>query len=116
MNRGEQRAAWLAGHRGESSGSLASGGSGGGPARPSINLHVDELRLEGFPRSGRNAIGDAMQVELTALLVDRGLPAALREAHGVRVLATPEIQVSPASGPAAIGRAIANSVYRGGGK
>jgi hypothetical protein len=48
-----------------------------------IELHIEELLLQGFDPRDREAIGRAVQLELTRLLTEHGMPQAL--AQGVIV-------------------------------
>jgi len=54
-----------------------------GVERPAaIELHVEELVLEGFAPAERHAVADAFERELSRLLAERGLPAAQVAAGG----------------------------------
>jgi hypothetical protein len=42
--------------------------------KPNIELHIEELVLHGFKPGDRHRIGEAVERELTRLLVEQGLP------------------------------------------
>jgi hypothetical protein len=118
VNRGERRAAWTAAHRaGPSADRPTLGGgrlfSGVPPAKPAIRVEIGALVLHGFPRASRHEIGDALQTELTRLIVAGGVPAAYLLADGTRRMTAPDAQTPSTATPAAIGREIAGSIYRG---
>ena len=88
---------------------------------PAINLHIAKLVLDGFRPADRQRIADGVQRELARLLAERGVPPALL-AHGtaavIDVAALPRgVALGAATGGAlgadAIGRHIADAVYRG---
>jgi len=82
----------------------------GRPAPPSIELSIDELVLHGFEPAQRYAIGEALQHELTRLLIQQGRPSAISEAIEIEHLNAGSINVVR-SDVKATGRAIARAVY-----
>jgi hypothetical protein len=85
-------------------------------SQPSIELHIEELVLHGFPLSDRYAIGDAVERQLAQLLGEQGVPSSLRSES-----ATDEIRGASFNTPhnakaSAIGRQIAQAVYQRFGK
>jgi len=95
-----------------------------GPAEPalpparstdSIELHIEEVTLRGFPYEERHAIAEGVQQELTRLLSERGLPLGLDVltnadvAHGY---AGP-VSVSRETPGSTIGTRIAGAFYPG---
>ncbi|HWC95657.1 MAG TPA: hypothetical protein VG456_02875 [Candidatus Sulfopaludibacter sp.] len=74
-----------------------------------VELHIEELVLDGFSRRDRFSIADAVERELTRLIAEQGLqrPASVESVDGGR------FKTAPAAKPHAIGAQVANSVYRG---
>ena len=75
-----------------------------------VSLHVEALRLHGFPPAHRARIGAAFERELSALL-GAELPAALGAARHVRALPRVEFRAPGHAGPEAVGAAVARAVY-----
>ena len=48
-----------------------------------VELHIEELVLHGFPTRDRYGIAEAIQRELTRLLIEHGVPEALRQGGDV---------------------------------
>jgi hypothetical protein len=44
--------------------------------RPDVSVHIDELILRGVAPAERHRIGEAVRLELTRLIAERGLPAS----------------------------------------
>lgn len=85
-------------------------------ARPDLTLHIDALRLEGFPPAQQTAIAAAIERELGRLLAERGLPAAWQDgaAHGhIPHLDGGSFTGAADATPHAIGAQIASAVYEG---
>lgn len=84
-----------------------------------IELHIEELLLDGFPRDDRAAIAAALQQELTRLLTEEGIPrslyATLKAGQGGQVevgrLNASAREISPTQKAETIGSQIARSVY-----
>ena len=84
-----------------------------------IELHVEELVLEGFAPAERHAVADAFERELSRLLSEHGLP----DSHGLpdphaRGAEAPSldagsVRLAPGTRPAAAGAQIARAVYGG---
>ena len=81
--------------------------------RPSIDLQIDELILNGFPVSDRRSIGTAVERELGRLLSERGLPAALWQGGDRSSLDGASIEVRPNTRPEVVGVQVGQAVYRG---
>jgi hypothetical protein len=77
-----------------------------------IELHVEELVLHGVNPSDGQAVGEAVRAELSRLLTEQGLPAALLADSGVEVLRT-EFTSAPGARGATLGSGVARAVYRG---
>lgn len=81
--------------------------------QPSVELHIEELMLEGFAPSDRYLIGEAIQRELTRLLTEQEAAPALRHTSQVEYLNTSMSYRSADSTPEENGASIAQSVYGG---
>lgn len=78
-----------------------------------IELHIEELVLEGFPPGDRRHIAAAVQAELTRLFMEQGLPPALSAGTAVPSLDAGAFHMAPDTKPAAVGQQIAGNVYNG---
>jgi hypothetical protein len=78
-----------------------------------MELHIDQLVLEGFPRLNRAELGMALQTELSCLLGERGLPRAQHEDQShARVDGGSFHLNAPADAPA-LAAQIAQAIYGG---
>jgi hypothetical protein len=77
----------------------------------SIELHIDELVLEGFAPGERYRIGDAVQQELTRLLTTQGLN--MTHSAEIEQLRVNAAGVNPRVASATNGEHIARAVYEG---
>lgn len=80
---------------------------------PSVELHVEELVLEGFPAMDRAQLGAVVQQELTRLFAERGVPAGLAQGGEFARLDSGGFHVAPGSNVQVIGSQIAQAVYGG---
>ena len=48
-----------------------------------VDLHIDELLLDGFAPAERRRVGAALASELERLLTERGVPEALRRGEAI---------------------------------
>jgi len=78
-----------------------------------VDLHIEELVLEGFRPSDRHRIGAAVERELGRLLAERGVPAALTTNADVPRLEGRSFTAPAGARPEAVGRQIAGAVYGG---
>jgi len=78
-----------------------------------IDLHVEELILEGFPVADRQVIGIAFRAELTRLLTDQGLPTDKAVSRQVAALSARPITITAGARPEAVGIQTARAVYQG---
>jgi hypothetical protein len=76
--------------------------------KPSTNLHIKELVLDGFNPADRHRIGDAVQSELVRLLAIRGIAA---EAADIPHINVGEFQPAPGARAEALGAQIAKNVH-----
>jgi hypothetical protein len=81
--------------------------------RPSFELQIDELVLHGFGTRQRYAIQDAVERELTRLLVEHGSPTELTRDVEIAYLKGGEINVSPESNGETTGIQLARIIYGG---
>lgn len=112
MNRGQQRARWLARHRMRGANPDSENKAAG---NPNVNLRIEELVLHGFSITSRHSIGDATQHELVHLIRTSGLP--LRGAQGdLSRLDGGSFHATSATKPDAIGSLIAKAIHGGRGQ
>jgi hypothetical protein len=129
MNRAERRADFLSRHRQSRAGlvnepanqSTANARNQAGSAamldRPrasNVQLHIEELVLNGFAPHDRYLIGDAVQHELARLFTERGVPAHLMDRGRATRLDAGSFSVRAETKTHAIGAQIAGAVYGGG--
>lgn len=80
-----------------------------------INLHIERLVLDGVniePRH-RSLLQQAVQTELTRLLVTGGLSQDFAGGFAVPRISAPSIPLAADNQPTQLGQQIARSVYRG---
>ncbi len=77
----------------------------------SVELHIEELVLDGF--SGHNDIKDAIEIELSRMLREEGLPQSLAQSTEIERLQGGKFDVKEGSKYDAIGAAVARSIYGG---
>jgi hypothetical protein len=80
---------------------------------PSIELHIEELVLHGFPSSDRHRIGEALQRELTRLFMDEQTPPALAKSAEIERLNGGSFQTTATARPEATGAQVARAVFGG---
>ncbi len=78
-----------------------------------IELHIDELTLHGFPQLDRDQLDAAVRMELTRLLTERGVPAQLRQAVEVVALPANALTVASTASASTLGVRIAQAIYGG---
>lgn len=78
-----------------------------------IDLHIEELVLEGFPAGDRVRIGEAVGAELARLLSAPDATGVLTALDGGARLSGGSFEVVPGAGPEWIGAQVARSAYRG---
>jgi len=81
--------------------------------RANLELHIEELILEGVAPRHRGRIGRAVRLELTRLLAEEGAPPLLRREG--RIARLDGSSIAPARGetPEATGNKLARAVYGG---
>ena len=78
-----------------------------------IELHIEELVLEGFEQVDRYRIAEAVERELTHLFTERGIQPSLAGGGEINYLDGGAFQIAPNSRPEAIGAKVAQAVYGG---
>ena len=78
-----------------------------------IDLHIEELVLEGFRASDRHRIGAAVERELTRLLMERGLPPGLAAGGETAKLDGGSLEMKPGGRAEGVGRQVGNAIYGG---
>lgn len=78
-----------------------------------IKLNINELVLHGFSPLDRYRIGRAVELELTRLLTERGLPSSLSKGGEFASIDGGTFSFASNSGAEAIGSQVARSVYEG---
>ena len=80
---------------------------------PSVDLHIHELVLNGFPPAHRYAIGDAVERELTRLFTEQGTPMEIMRDVEIAHLNGGAINVKPGSNAETTGIQLARAIYGG---
>jgi len=78
-----------------------------------IDLHIEELVLEGFPSADRHSIAAGVERELTQLLGERGVPRSLGRGGAIASIDGGAFQLAPGSKAETIGAQVARKVYGG---
>lgn len=81
-----------------------------------IDLHIEELVLDGFPPGDRHRIGAALERELARLLSEageRGVPESWAGGGEAARLDGGTFEAKPGARPERVGAQIAQSVFRG---
>jgi len=81
--------------------------------RYNVELSIDEIVLHGFAQHDRHAIKEAIQTELTRLLMEQGVSPTLNQGHEAAKVDAGTITVQPGMRPDAIGTQVARSIYKG---
>ncbi len=77
-----------------------------------IELHIEELILDGFASPDRAAIAEAVQRELTRLLMEDGL-ASWMDGSAAPVVNVGSFEIAPGAALDIVGRQVAQAVYGG---
>lgn len=81
--------------------------------RSSVELHIEELVLQGFDPAHRYTIGDAVECELARLITEQGEPMAITHDVAIAHLNGGTINMKPGSNGEAAGIQLARIVYGG---
>lgn len=79
----------------------------------SVDLHIEEMMLHGFPAADRYRIGDAVRQELSRLLAEPDGTETLVQSGYRSMIDAGSIKVEPSMTPEAIGGIIAQSLHKG---
>ena len=79
----------------------------------SVELHIEELVLDGFAPGERYAIGDAVEREVARLLREQGIPISLRSENATDKIIGPSFNAPRNASALTTGRQIAQAVYQG---
>jgi hypothetical protein len=83
------------------------------PTSPStIELHIEELILDGFAPRDRYAIAEAIERELTRLFAEPGMARPSMEPRAMARLDGGSINVRPGANPETIGAQLAQAIHR----
>jgi hypothetical protein len=80
-------------------------------SQPSVELHIEELVLHGFPSSDRARIGEAMQHELTRLFTEERTPPSLAKSAEIDRLNAGSFQTTGTARPESTGAQVARAVF-----
>lgn len=78
-----------------------------------VELHIEQLRLEGVTPGDRERIGAAMQLELARLLARDGIPQGWTQDRPVEQVDGGAIRIPPQMGAGTLGVQLARAAYRG---
>lgn len=78
-----------------------------------VEIHIDELVLQGFSPQGRYAIAVAVESELTRLMTENGIPSSFLAGGHIPSLNAGRFDMQHAAKGETVGNNIANSVYKG---
>lgn len=78
-----------------------------------IELHINELVLDGFRSADRQAIANALQCELVRLLQQQGIPGSMTRDSDHSGFDAGRLDAAPGSRPETVGAQVAQAVYRG---
>ena len=76
-----------------------------------IELHLEELVLDGFATTDRYRISAALQAEMSRLFTERGVPASLAHGGSIAMLRAEGLDVSPSASADRIGKQVARALY-----
>ena len=79
---------------------------------PNIELHIEELILDGFPRGQRYEIAEAISRELERLMAQR-MPQSITTAAAVDKVDAGVVELRRPATPEAVGAGIAQQIYGG---
>ena len=79
--------------------------------KPNIELHIDELILRGVPYTQRRRVVAAIELELTHLIGEQGLPEHLAQGGTLPQIKINAMRMTDDARPQVIGTQIARQVY-----
>ena len=84
-----------------------------GPNPQSVELHIEELALDGFAPGNRYRIAEAVERELARLLAEEGVTRSLSQSGAGAELNAGAFQMTPDATAQETGAKIAQAVYGG---
>ncbi len=78
-----------------------------------VELHIEELILEGFAPGDRYSIGEAVERDLTRLLNEEGVPRLFSQNGDFAHLDPGIIRVASGTRAETIGRQVGQAIYQG---
>ena len=78
-----------------------------------VELHIEELVLQGFPPDYRHRIGDAVEQELSRLFTERGLPPSLSRGGDIPHLDAGAFEMNTELRAHEVGARVARALYGG---
>jgi hypothetical protein len=81
--------------------------------RQKVELHIDELVLEGFSPEDRYRIGEALERELTRLFEERGVPGSLTSEREIESINGGSFEAARGERAERVGAQVAGAVYGG---
>lgn len=78
-----------------------------------LDLHIDELIIDGLPHVNGDQLGAIVRQELARLFTEQGIPPGLRQSGQMAALDGGAISVPPNAPVEAVGAQIARSLYGG---
>jgi hypothetical protein len=82
-------------------------------SRSDIDLHIEELALDGFASTQRHAIAEAIQLNLTEMLSASRPPIGLNRSAEIESLSCGCFHMPAGSRADKVGTQVAQNVYRG---
>jgi hypothetical protein len=82
-------------------------------AQPSaVQVHIEELVLEGFDARDRYRIAEGLEQELAQVFAERGVPPGISKSVRIERFDAGEFQVTPGTAPKAVGAQVAQTLFR----
>ena len=78
-----------------------------------VKVNIERLVLRGFAPHQRDRIGDAVRSELERLLMERGVPASLKQRSSVAGLDAGSVELGRETPARTVGNRVARAVDRG---
>jgi hypothetical protein len=80
---------------------------------PSVHLHIEKLALRGFHAQDQHRITRAVELELTRLIQEGGLPAAWQQGAAIPHIDAGAFNIGRGATPEGIGQQISRNLYGG---
>jgi hypothetical protein len=77
-----------------------------------VEIHIEELVLDGLPIADRFALSEAVSVELARLIADQGAPALFSQSLHLTDLPGGTIVLTPGIQPESTGALVAQRLYQ----